>query len=142
MLTKKEIIEKQNRAKNKKESTQPFAFYIKTTPIGNKTLSSVEDGSNSTQYKNTINKGQDGKENSSLSNQRLNNQGSKVSKLKESIQKINNYRAINQKENEQSKQDKITNSKDIDHKKWGIRRRQADSSSIITSRGQQHNNNK
>ena len=122
MLTKQEIIKKQQRSENKKVSTQPTTtIYKKSTPYGNITLSSKTDGANSTQYKINLSKDQSGKDNS----------GSKGSRIKESIQKINNYRRINQKEKEQNESEKATNSKEIDHKKWGIRKRQADSTPSI-----------
>ena len=122
MLTKQEIIKKQQRSENKKVSTQPTTtIYKKSTPYGDITLSSKTDGTNSTQYKISLSKDQLGKDNS----------GSKGSRIKESIQKINNYRRINQKEKEQNESEKATNSKEIDHKKWGIRKRQADSTPSI-----------
>ena len=109
----------------KKDSTQPITNYQKTTKYGNVTYSSNQKANNSSQYKITINKGQSGKDYSTISNPRSKNIGSKASKLQESIQKINNYRLVNKED--QSKSDKITNSKEIDHKKYGIRKKKADS---------------
>ena len=97
---------KQSRVETKTDQSKPISNYRRTNLNDNSTTATYFNQSNS-----LINK------TNSYSGNKVNDYKSSIGRRNEGYQVVNNYSVVNKDEK------KTTDSKDIDHKKWGIRKR-------------------